>query len=211
MTGLGDLGELSNNSRWSRGWAASDDGSVIVGESTSPEGRQAFRWEAGEMVGLGDLPEGAFSSTAFGVSGDGSIIVGSGSTGPVDRPHDEAFIWNSVNGMRGLQNVLEDHMGLDLAGWTLTSARDISYHSRVITGFGINPDGNWEGWLVLSWEQPFGPIPDPPMFLESPHPFHGVIYPLPTWLPITEPIQIVPEPHSWIIDDDQVDGLPPSN
>jgi len=207
LTGLGVLGESSDGSRWSRASAASDDGSVIVGDSSSPEGRQAFRWEGGEMVGLGDLPDGAFRSTAFGVSGDGSVIVGTGSTELNDILHMEAFIWNPVNGMRGLKNVLEDHMGLDLPGWTLTSAQDISYHSRVITGYGINPDGNWEGWLVLSWEQPFGPIPDPPTFIPSPHPFHGEIHSLPYWLPITEPIQIVPEPHSWIIDDDQVENL----
>jgi probable HAF family extracellular repeat protein len=210
MTGLGDLhGGMDQ----SRGWAVSANGSVIVGTShsdsgpeDSPLGFEAFRWEGGEMVGLGDLPEGAFRSIAYSVSGNGSVIVGTGSTGPVDGPHDEAFIWNPVNGMRGLQNVLEDHMGLDLPGWTLTAARDISFDSRVITGDGINPDGDREAWLVQSLGEPFGPIPDPPMFLQSPPSFSDVSL-LPTWLPFTEPIQIVPEPHSWIIDDDQVENL----
>ena len=212
MTGLGVLGRLPSgsrwSSRWSRSWAASDDGSVIVGTSSSPEGQQAFRWEAGEMIGLGDLPEGAFSSIAYSVSGNGSVIVGTGSSAASDDPQNEAFIWNSVNGMRGLQNVLENHMGLDLPGWTLTAARDISYHSRVITGYGINPDGNQEAWLVLSWEQSFEPIPDPPTFTPSP-------YPLPDLPPIPDPFPALPdfpfpvdpERHSWIIDDYQVENL----
>lgn len=150
MVGMGDLPDGIFHSG---AYGVSADGLVIVGKGTSDSGQEAFRWEAGQMIGLGDLPEGAFSSAAFGVSGDGSIIVGTGSTAASDRPRNEAFIWNSVNGMLGLQNVLEDHMGLDLPGWTLTAAQDISYHSRVITGYGTNPDGNREAWLVLSWEQ----------------------------------------------------------
>ena len=146
------------------------------------------------MTGLGDLPGGDFSSRAYSVSGDGSVIVGTGSSASSDRAYNEAFIWNPVNGMLGLQNVLEDHLGLDLAGWTLTSARDISFDSRVITGEGINPQGNREAWLVQSFGSPFGPIVDPGPFIPNPYPFPDFA-PIPNPFPFPEfPFIELPDP-----------------
>ncbi len=96
--GLGDLGGDSQ----ARG--VSDDGSVVVGASQSPNtvgvfDREAFSWTNGTgMVGLGDLAGSKFHSFAFGVSGDGSVIVGQ------SRPTTgtEAFRWTSGSGMVGL-------------------------------------------------------------------------------------------------------------
>jgi probable HAF family extracellular repeat protein len=96
------------------------------------------------MIGLGDLPGGLFRSEAEGVNGDGSIVVGFSLTGVGA----EAFIWDAGNGMRNLKTVLETDFSLDLTGWTLANALDISDDGRVIVGHGINPDGNSEGWLV---------------------------------------------------------------
>src|SRR5204862_5837485 len=61
--------------------AISADGSVIVGDSQTPNGSQleAFRWTAQTgTVGLGDLPGGGFFSVANGVSADGNTVVGTG-------------------------------------------------------------------------------------------------------------------------------------
>jgi probable HAF family extracellular repeat protein len=109
MVGLGDLpgGHVRSDA-----YDVSDDGAVIVGSSFSSFGfYEAFRWTSdGEMVGLGVLGgvPGAANSVAYGVSGDGSIVVGGSGYGT-----NRAFIWDEGNGMRDLQEILENDYGLD--------------------------------------------------------------------------------------------------
>lgn len=83
--GMVGLGDLPGGSFFSRAFAASADGSVVVGVSDSgplAEDDEAFRWTStGGMVGLGDLLGGGFSSAALDTSADGSVVAGiSGST-----------------------------------------------------------------------------------------------------------------------------------
>ena len=93
----------------------------------------------------GHLPTG-FSSDAYGVSADGLLVVGEDQT----ASGSEAFIWDPNNGMRSLKWVLETEYGLtaELEGWTLQSARDVSENGLVIVGYGINPDGEPQAWIV---------------------------------------------------------------
>lgn len=113
-------------------YGVSDDGSVVVGDS----GGEAVRWTSPEgLVALGDP-----SSTAYAASADGSIIVGRGSKG--------AFLWDTTHGIRPLRDVLQDQ-GLDLTGWTLSEARDVSADGLTLVGSGINPDGNPEAWIAV--------------------------------------------------------------
>jgi hypothetical protein len=70
-----------------------------------------------------------------------------------------AWVWDSSNGMRLLQDVLASEFGLALDGWHLEFAKDITPDARVIVGTGINPDGNREGWLVRL-DHPIG-VPEP--------------------------------------------------
>jgi probable HAF family extracellular repeat protein len=85
----------------STGYAVSADGSVMVGDSSSSSGFQAFRrTTAGGMVGLGFLP-GFSLSSAHGVSADGSVVVGGGNNGDAAFTN-EAFRWTSGAGMVGL-------------------------------------------------------------------------------------------------------------
>lgn len=122
--------------------AISTDGSVIVGFS----GSLAVRWTETEgEFGLGSV-EGIGSGTPLAVSGDGSAIVGAA----FDFINHEvfAFIWDEAGGMSDLKSVLTNDYGLDLTGWTLTSARDISDDGLTIVGDGINPNGDQEGWVV---------------------------------------------------------------
>lgn len=124
---------------------ASADGSVIVGESSNGSNTQAFRWTSTDgMMGLGHLPGGTLSS-ATGVSGDGSVIVGV----DYNSSGSNAFIWDSTAGMRDLKSVLLSDYGLDLSGWTLYGANAVSSNGRAIAGYGINPSGSQEAWLVL--------------------------------------------------------------
>jgi probable HAF family extracellular repeat protein len=148
MVGLGDLPGGAVQSLASE---VSADGSVVVGESQSDLCSEAFRWEAGVMTGLGTLP-GTRGSSAEAVSGDGSIVVGRATSDlcpPFGCFSREPFVWDETNGMRRLQTVLVDDFGLDLTGWTLTSATGISDDGSTIVGEGINPDGFNEGWIAV--------------------------------------------------------------
>ena len=71
------LGELTGGKVNSSASAVSAYGNVVVGDSGSTIGTDAFRWtQAGGMVGLGDLPGGGVNSQAYGVSANGSVVVG---------------------------------------------------------------------------------------------------------------------------------------
>lgn len=142
MTGLGDL---PGGGIYSHAHGVSSDGSVIVGTSNSASGSEAFRWEGGIMVGLGDLEGGYFgSSRGLAVSADGTVAVGDGSS----SLGNEAFIWDAEQGMRNLRDVLVTDLGLDLTGWTLWTAQDISANGLAIIGDGLNPSGYQEGWIA---------------------------------------------------------------
>ena len=167
-------------------WSAlgvSADGSVVVGSSKSASsggtGRtEAFRWtQATGMVGLGVLPGGYFSSSALGVSADGSVVVG------YSDSENEAFIWNSTQGMRSLQQVLTNDYGLDLTGWFLYQANAISADGLTVVGYGTNPNGLNEAWIARLDGEPVPPgtTPTNPL-LPTPNPsnpdgfiFSGVI------------------------------------
>ena len=60
----------------------------------------------------------------------------------------EAFIWDSTNGMRELDQVLTD-AGLDLTGWTVKSATAVSDDGLTIAGDGVNPSGLTESWVAV--------------------------------------------------------------
>ena len=147
MVGLGDLPGANTNSVAN---AISGDGQRPTGSASNVQ-FEAWRWTAQSgLVSLGDLPGGATNAVALGVSDDGALVVGFGTT----EAGTEAFILDQLNGMRRLQGVLEDQLGLDLTGWTLTEASAIdddglgSNESVAIVGSGVNPDGDTEAWLA---------------------------------------------------------------
>jgi probable HAF family extracellular repeat protein len=142
--GMTDLGTIPGGTS-SSAWGVTADGAVVVGRSGDSSGQQAFRWTAATgMIGLGDFGGGTLFSEAMAASADGSIIVGRGTTGTGQ----EAFIWDAPHGMRRLTDVLVNDYGLDLSGWTLTSARAISPDGLTIVGSGTNPVGNSEAWIA---------------------------------------------------------------
>jgi len=59
------------------------------------------------------------------------------------------MIWDSVNGMRALRDVLIYDCGLDLTGWSLDGATGISADGLTIAGNGSNPSGNDEAWVAV--------------------------------------------------------------
>lgn len=125
LTALGTLGDYPSSPA-----AMSPDGRVIIGQSKSPNGNEAFRWTASEgMVGLGDLAGWEFYSAATGVSADGSVVVGRG----MAEAGFEAFLWTAATGMVGLG---------DLAGGDYFSmATSVSADGSLIAGFSSTVNG----------------------------------------------------------------------
>ena len=77
------------------------------------------------MTGLGFLADaaGPFESKATGVSADGSVVVGDSKA----ADGKEAFVWTAVwNEMRSLREILEDDLGVDLSGFTASTANHIA-------------------------------------------------------------------------------------
>ena len=121
-----------------RAYDVSADGLVVVGDVFSGGVYQAARWtQAGGLEVL--APPGAFGSRADGVSFTGNLIGISGS--PL-----AARIWDPVNGLRDLKQVLVDGGATGLGGWTLTQIADISPDGINVVGQGINPAGQLEAF-----------------------------------------------------------------
>jgi len=152
ITGLGFLSEYSS----SYAVDVSGDGLTVVGNNYQPyhheidgkiqlsSNQEPFRWTYDDgMIGLGHLPESHNRTMATGISADGSIIIGFS----IARRISKAFVWDEVNGMRSLQDLLVD-LGVDLTGWSLTEATDISADGLVIVGNGTNPEGKLEAWIA---------------------------------------------------------------
>lgn len=101
------------------------------------------------MVELGVLPAGYVTSVATGVSADGSIAVGYlGRSDTGDFLSTEAVYWDAAGQVHEL-GVLLRAMGLDLEGWTLLGANDVSADGRTIVGSGINPAGQTEACIAV--------------------------------------------------------------
>ena len=96
------VGDLPGGSFYSLALAISGDGHVVVGESESASGIEAFRKDlaTGVMIGLGDLPGGSFHSRANGASHDGSVVVGESTT--MATGDTSPFRWTAGSGMVAL-------------------------------------------------------------------------------------------------------------
>jgi probable HAF family extracellular repeat protein len=125
-TGLGALDDWASDA-----FATTADGSVIVGNTSSVTGTQAFRWtSATGMIGLGNLvPNRNSHDTSYDVSADGSVVVGQSG----DDLTQEAFRWTAATGMVGLG---------DLPGGTENStAVAVSADGSVVVGTSQSASG----------------------------------------------------------------------
>jgi probable HAF family extracellular repeat protein len=119
-------------------FAISADGSMAAGYSGDQFNGtydHAARWTGlaggGGVIQDLDAQGGLDFSFAYAMSADGSVVVGSSSAAPGDH----AFLWTSALGMVNLNTYLPS-LGLDLTGWTLTSATGISADGSAIVGYG---------------------------------------------------------------------------
>lgn len=109
-------------------------------------------WLNGQPVQVGTLSETVKSGSLLAVSEDAGIMVGYAYTNDEDvslrGDNLEAVIWDSINGLRSLEEVLVDGYGIDLGGWKLTKASAISNDGYIIAGYGLDPQGNYSPWAV---------------------------------------------------------------
>lgn len=130
--------------------ALSADGEVVVGQVAN----QAAFWRDGNVSLIGAL-SGYLYSFAEGTSASGDCIVGTSQDGMGTF---EAMLWNDVQGLRRLRDVLEDlGLGAELAGWTLTQANDVSDDCTTVVGTGIDPGGSPQAWVVRGFEKGTAP------------------------------------------------------
>ena len=128
-TGLEALGDLPGGAIFSNLGRCSRDGRVGVGRATPTfDTPSAARWTEGS--GWQDL---GGAGAGFGISGDGWVAVGVSGN--------DAMVWNPIDGMRLVKDVIEQDFGINLIGWRLRIALAISDNGRYIAGWGFNPGG----------------------------------------------------------------------
>ena len=117
FTGVGDLAGGASDSV---ALAISADGQVVVGESESSSGTQAFRWtRSGGISGLGFLSLADPASSARAISSNGSVIVGSS--------NDASGVWRAFRWSGGV--------------FTLLNAQSCSSCDPITEGLGLSSDG----------------------------------------------------------------------
>jgi len=178
-SGATPLGRIDDNPFGNRAFAVSGDGAVVVGSSGPSFPAEAFIWsEPGGIRSLGftnpsaaraissdgryiigaDGRVGSMRWSARGgvtplegispsaISDDGRTIVGS-----VRGAGDEssAVLWDEDSHVRLLEDILENDLGLELGGWRLLAATDVSADGTVIVGRGYNPGGRPESFVAI--------------------------------------------------------------
>lgn len=138
-------------SKFSRTFAMARDGSYIVGESTSGAAGNAeapfrFAVATGVVQQIGTNPAN-IRMIATGVSSRGEIIVGHYFS-LITAQREGAWIWRDGHGVVNMQDMLTNELGVNITGWNLKAAMDVSDDGSVVVGEGINPAGQSVGWAV---------------------------------------------------------------
>ena len=152
MTPLGALGGIGMPWPSTEARGISADGTVVVGVS----GDEAFRWEAGEIVGLAGLPGPRPTSTAAAASIDGSVIVGqaTGGADTIPLPDILAVRWED-----GVISGLGYTCALGSAGWHVNEALAVSANGSVVVGRSI--------CLIITTSSPWTPPGTPTLPVET--------------------------------------------
>lgn len=129
VEGVVPLGDLAGGALNSDAYAASADGSIVVGTGADAEGRKAVYWDAGGIHPIGDVPGGTVETEATGVSADGSLVAGYG----VGALGVEAFWWTEAAGIVPLGELP--------GGEVYSLANGVSADGRVIVGASSDADG----------------------------------------------------------------------
>ncbi|MEZ5324502.1 MAG: hypothetical protein R3F19_05520 [Verrucomicrobiales bacterium] len=128
-----------------------DDGTILGYLQNSGKRLAVILHASGDDEVLSALPPGWSAVTPSAISNDAQIVVGQ-ATGTTGTRH--AFLWNRDTGYRLVSSIAPDH-----PDWELIQAVDISADGSTLVGYGRNPDGQAEAWLITL----------PPL---TPSPFH---------------------------------------
>lgn len=129
----------------------SEDGSIVTGTSYSINDgipvSQAFRWENGEMTGIGMLPTSPGNpswSYARAISADGSAIVGYSASDQAFMAGWEAMLWTEDGGMEALGDFLPSDY------WS--ESTDVSGNGSVVVGrsYMTGQGFRWENGVMES-------------------------------------------------------------
>jgi uncharacterized membrane protein len=160
--------------KYAEGYAMTPDGTVIAGRSDSPKGPQACIWFIDETTGawvvkgLGSLSQKNVDSMATGVANRPNSAVGDLIVVGYSRTNlyaSEAFVWtgnavleeeeDDIGYFYDLEYILTklgvgeaSGMGSD---WVLNQATGISAAGDRIIGWGVNPEGGSEAWIVTGY------------------------------------------------------------
>lgn len=163
--------------KFAEAYAMTPDGAIIVGRSGSPKGPQACMWFVDAATGawvvkpLGGLSKKTLNSVATGVAYRPGSLVGElivvGKSQTVLYP-EEAFVWtgnptlvlDEIGYFYDLEYILTKTGVGEACGmgseWILNQATGISEDGSRLVGWGTNPEGGIEAWLVTGY--PFGEL-----------------------------------------------------
>lgn len=132
------LGSLPNDN-YSVANDVSADGLTVVGLARSGLSLLPFRWT--EQSGMKIVPTPHdYGAIATGVNADGSVIVGWTDTVG-------AFRWTAAGGTQSIFSLLSNS-GVEVAGWTETTASAVSDNGQIVVGNGRGPNGQFHAWLA---------------------------------------------------------------
>ena len=158
--------------KFAEAYAMTPDGAIIAGRSDAPKGPVACIWfiddDTGEWVvkELGSLSKRSKDSVATGIAYRPGSVVGElivvGSSKSI-LYQSEAFVWtgnpvledDEVGYFHDLEYILTKTGVGELSGmgseWILNEATGISAAGDRIVGWGVNPEGGVEAWVVTGF------------------------------------------------------------
>jgi uncharacterized membrane protein len=151
---------LLSETKYSSALNTSENGKYIIGIcQDEPFGNpQACYWdEYGIVYSLGTMIYNSFVSESTYPHSVSNTNVVVGTAISADAGYQLAFIWDQINGMRYLTDVLEADYGYDFSGCILSQAFNITSDGQTIDGYGYDNNGNHFDWIVV--------IPEPASML----------------------------------------------
>ncbi len=134
--------------------AVTGDARFVAGTGFDGRNRErAIRLDldAGSARVLSDAFAGLTASRATGVSADGRFVIGEVDTGWTEGEFGrDAAVWEDDRSPVLMTDWLAAAgLAEETAGWRLTGTRVLSGDGRVITGFGLRPDGLVQAWVAV--------------------------------------------------------------
>ncbi|MFM9995194.1 MAG: PEP-CTERM sorting domain-containing protein [Phycisphaerales bacterium] len=152
-TGMVALGDHPGGAVDSAAISCTADGNTIVGWILTDTRYEPATWtQATGWVSLGTLPVMGLDNFAADCTPDGSVVVGACNIAYGGLQGQEfsgqAFIWDAASGMRDIKEQLLLRDVNAVVGWSLFVAAGVSADGTTIAGVGLNPQGEYEGWVA---------------------------------------------------------------